>query len=201
MTWSSSNYSKRSKHDKIWAQTSFKSPQEAQLEKKAQTYVFYGKTKRTQLISTKHLTNERRNANGQPTEIGEPFCWFWRRFGQTLKRSSSLSDLHGLMEAVTENVNVTTDGKIVCILGWGCSTQQGVQKEKKIWNKPKRKKKNFSLVANSHMYECRYALDNTMHNQYSFRLITSLGLSQLHVPPPLLFFFLTSRSNISLSII
>ena len=74
MTWSSSNYSKRSKHDKIWAQTSFKSPQEAQLEKKAQTYVFYGKTKRTQLISTKHLTNERRNANGQPTEIGEPFC-------------------------------------------------------------------------------------------------------------------------------
>ena len=58
MTWSSSNYSKRSKHDKIWAQTSFKSPEEAQVEKKAQTYVFYGKTKRTQLISTKHLTSQ-----------------------------------------------------------------------------------------------------------------------------------------------
>lgn len=62
------------------------------------------------------------------------------------------------MKAVTENLSVTTDGKTVCILGWGCSTQQGVQKKKRPQTSLEEKK--FFLAANSHMYECRYTLDN-----------------------------------------
>lgn len=60
------------------------------------------------------------------------------------------------MEALTQNLSVTTDGKTVCTFGRGCATQRGV---KTGLEDDKTKQENYSLLANSHMYECRYTLD------------------------------------------